>query len=214
MTPLDHHAYLVLRTDNDARDMILDHVSREFAMQVIGNPDVVTEYFENFGIDDAKRVTTLQSRKSVGGGKQIIVLQCEQLTLEAQNALLKTFEEPTEDTILFLCVPSESTIIPTLRSRLVMFDGITLSDTTPENIPDARDFIDASPAVRLVHIQDLIDGKNKTCAQEFVNAIITEYDSEAEQYTRERKVLLSAERLLGERGSSIKLVLEHLALTL
>lgn len=48
----------------------------------------------------------------------IIILQANLLTLEAQNALLKTLEEPPTDSVIIMATSQESLLLPTIRSRL------------------------------------------------------------------------------------------------
>lgn len=48
----------------------------------------------------------------------IIIEQSQLLTIEAQNALLKTLEEPPEDTVLILTAPTSASLLPTIQSRL------------------------------------------------------------------------------------------------
>lgn len=210
----DHHAYLVIGTSNAVRDGVIGRFAKERTISVVDNPDVVMEHYESLGIDDARHITALQSRRSVGGGTKIIVLQCEQLTLEAQNALLKTFEEPSSNTVLFLCVPSESSVIPTLRSRMILHEHEDVEDE--DSASAAADFIDANPATRLIHIEELVESKSKTRAQHFVSALIHEYEQRGgvTKYHKELGVLTEAEQLLHERGGSIKLMLEHIAVVI
>ena len=49
--------------------------------------------------------------------KLAIVLQSERLTIPAQNAILKTLEEPTQNTFLFLHTTNSLLLLPTIRSR-------------------------------------------------------------------------------------------------
>jgi hypothetical protein len=48
----------------------------------------------------------------------VFIDQAELLGIEAQNALLKTLEEPPTGTILILTAPSERSILPTIKSRM------------------------------------------------------------------------------------------------
>lgn len=52
-----------------------------------------------------------------GGYKIAIIDHAEYLNAEAGNALLKTLEEPTDRTVLFLIAENESQLLPTVRSR-------------------------------------------------------------------------------------------------
>lgn len=50
--------------------------------------------------------------------KRVVVIEhAETMTTQAQNALLKTIEEPPAGTILILTTPDELSILPTIRSR-------------------------------------------------------------------------------------------------
>lgn len=51
------------------------------------------------------------------GPRAVIVEQAHQLTEPAQQALLKTIEEPEEHTILILMAESDQSLLPTIRSR-------------------------------------------------------------------------------------------------
>jgi DNA polymerase-3 subunit delta' len=56
--------------------------------------------------------------RSFSGNKKIVILDPVTLmNLSAQNALLKTLEEPPKDSLLILIAPSVGELLPTLRSR-------------------------------------------------------------------------------------------------
>ena len=54
--------------------------------------------------------------------KVAIIPEAEKLTLAAQNAFLKTLEEPPRDTILILATASKDLLLPTILSRVQRFD--------------------------------------------------------------------------------------------
>lgn len=61
-------------------------------------------------------------RKTVlGRGKVFIVEQAELMTPAAQNALLKTLEEPAGKTLIILLTTHGNELLPTIRSRCQMF---------------------------------------------------------------------------------------------
>lgn len=60
------------------------------------------------------------SRHSFFDGKRIVILEdAGEMTVEAQNCLLKTLEEPLGQTHFFLLVQSPEAMLPTIRSRCV-----------------------------------------------------------------------------------------------
>lgn len=59
----------------------------------------------------------LRLRPPRGVAKIAAILQAESLTLPAQHAILKTLEEPTPNTFLFLETQNPYSLLPTIRSR-------------------------------------------------------------------------------------------------
>lgn len=57
-----------------------------------------------------------------GGWKAGVILFADRLNLNAQNALLKTLEEPPPNSLLILVTDSPATLLPTIRSRAQFVD--------------------------------------------------------------------------------------------
>lgn len=89
--------------------------------------DVVNEMINQFNLTP------------VAGKKLFIVFQAELMNVNAQNKLLKTIEEATDTTVLFLCQNLDN-ILPTVRSRCITHYHITKTNQTlkqlAENNPD------------------------------------------------------------------------------
>lgn len=85
----------------------------------INHPDVL--YFEagkKLGIGEARKIKEHFSLKPYSAkGRLVIMEDTSVMTHEAQNALLKTLEEPPEGAILILGAPSEANLLPTILSR-------------------------------------------------------------------------------------------------
>lgn len=72
-------------------------------------------------IETAREISNLITLKTTGKGtirRVIIIEDAQTMTVEAQNALLKTFEEPPSDTVFIVTLSSTSNILPTILSRL------------------------------------------------------------------------------------------------
>lgn len=54
--------------------------------------------------------------------QSFIILEAQNLSLEAQNTLLKTLEEPPESTLLFLTAPSRESLLATIGSRCSLLE--------------------------------------------------------------------------------------------
>lgn len=61
----------------------------------------------------------LSLRAMEGGWRVVIVRESDRLVEEAQNALLKTLEEPGDDALLVLVTARPDRLLPTIHSRLV-----------------------------------------------------------------------------------------------
>jgi replication-associated recombination protein RarA len=63
--------------------------------------------------------------------RAVIVEDSQRLTTEAQNALLKTLEEPPQGTVLIMTVDAVQNLLPTVRSRLqiITIKKPSLTDT-------------------------------------------------------------------------------------
>lgn len=90
--------------------------SRQF--QISNIDTFILEAENSIGIDQIRDLERKISRKPyLGKFKTAIIPEAEKLTQEAQNALLKTLEEPPEDTLIILTAPKESFLLPTIVSR-------------------------------------------------------------------------------------------------
>lgn len=74
--------------------------------------------YENMLLDDAKSVT---SEAYIAEYEQKnIVIMAKKLGADVQNSLLKILEEPPKNIVFTLIVPSKNTLLPTVRSRLML----------------------------------------------------------------------------------------------
>lgn len=71
-------------------------------------------------IDPANR------KSAMGGGKVFIIEQAELMNLQAQNAMLKTLEEPAGRTLIILLTDQPDSLLATIRSRcqIVVFSPL------------------------------------------------------------------------------------------
>jgi DNA polymerase III delta prime subunit len=76
---------------------------------------------KSIGIEAVRELEHFLSLKVPGNrsatNRVIIIVDAHLLTIEAQNGLLKTIEEPPEGTTIVLTVAHEQALLPTIRSR-------------------------------------------------------------------------------------------------
>lgn len=210
-----HHVYLVEGERASTQKAVLDFVERDLRMKVAGNPDIHLIAHDTLGIDEARRIKELQSQTAVGEGRKIFLITFESATREAQNSLLKVFEEPTAGAHFFVISPRAHSLLPTLRSRAQLLRGVAAE----EDVSSAKKFLASSLPERLSLVQTLVEEKDKEKALLFLNSL-----EKVLQGVFRKKLSPSfslgfedIERgrgYLHDRAPSVKMILEHLALTL
>ncbi|MES3031115.1 MAG: hypothetical protein V4697_01735 [Patescibacteria group bacterium] len=208
---LTHHAYLFIGAKVHE---IIEFLEHHHKIKIQGNPDFSHQTFQTFTIDDSRALKELHASKSFSAdSKRIFVIEFFNITPEAQNALLKIFEEPHENTHFFLIAPSAHILLPTLRSRLFHVDGETFEIDTVE----AQKFLKLSPKDRVTFVdglaEDVSDEKlTKADVQKFLTELEVELHAQGEY--EKLKAVLKARDYLGDRSSSVKQLLEYVALNM
>ncbi|HEY4500369.1 MAG TPA: hypothetical protein VJH25_01100 [Candidatus Paceibacterota bacterium] len=206
-----HHAYFIEGEKKSVLSEIEEFLYEAFKINRQGHPDVHYTEHESFGIDDGKTLQAMQSMKPVAGDKKIFIIALSSITSEAQNSLLKVFEEPTDGTHFFIISSSALILLPTLRSRVVVISHPSAKNISFVN--EVKQFVALSPRDRLLYVAEMIEEKNKSKAEEFLNTLITElYGKKLETHTKTIKEILTLSKYLKDRSPSLKLILERVAL--
>ena len=112
-----HHATLLLGQQKEA-ELYLKALCDALGIKLANNPDLFYFRMNTFGIDNARELKLLSARKAIAG-KKIFFISSLRLTLEAQNALLKTFEDPYPSNHFFIVAREEAAIEPTCTGELL-----------------------------------------------------------------------------------------------
>lgn len=196
---METHARLVIARSLEAADI----------PEILKKETADTRHFivPSLGVAEARKLKELANERSFQSGGQSFVIVTSSLTSEAQNALLKLFEEPPTETTFYLIVPSESGLLPTLRSRLFT----SAERNAPTKSQEADQFLSASYKERLEQVATLAK-KDPDALKELVRDLGSSLNP---KWSREAKAsLLLAERYVYNRGASKKMLLEELALSL
>jgi DNA polymerase-3 subunit delta' len=83
------------------------------------HPDVtVLRSDKSIGVDAIRELLHAVSEHTYEGGKRIVRIEnAERMTPQAQNSLLKTLEEPNEETVFLLTCDDTTKLLPTIISR-------------------------------------------------------------------------------------------------
>jgi len=91
----------------------------------------------SFGVDDVRDIVDEINKKPFEGDKKVIIIyDGNKLTVQAQNALLKTIEEPPMGVYIILLCESLELILDTIKSRCQIYK------LTPLTKDDIRVYID------------------------------------------------------------------------
>ena len=178
---------------------------------VEGNPDIYIREYKAFGVDDAIELRDRPNRRPIAGGQRIFIISTPGMTNEAQNALLKTLEEPPADAAFFFIIPAPEMLLRTLRSRaqILVLDQAGESEQTI----DAKVFLAASPQKRLDMLKPLLekDEDDKRDIGQIVGFL-----SSLEQLLAKKPeglhALYRARKYIGDKGALVKPLLEQVAL--
>lgn len=130
------HSYLFLGTEAIGKLLI----AKEFARKILcledgkdecnckscicfngyNHPDfyVINEDGEKIKVDTIKNLAEKVIEKPIISSKKVYIINdCEKMNKEAQNALLKTLEEPPEFIVIILISSNENVILNTIKSR-------------------------------------------------------------------------------------------------
>ena len=95
------------------------------------NPDlvIIDEQANSIKTEQIKELTSDVLEKPIKGSKKIYIINnSENMTKEAQNALLKTLEEPPEYAVIILVTSNENLLLNTIKSRCIKILFSNLSD--------------------------------------------------------------------------------------
>ncbi len=228
---MEHHAYFY-EGPLALLGQLTDSARTLFNFEGEHNPDVAVREFEKFGIDDSQALRDLASFKSTSG-RALFVIGIGSITSEAQQALLKLFEEPQSGAIFVLLVP-HGVLLPTLRSRLMAYPGkeklggqnslveSTQSDDAGLFEHQVLDFLKGSYKSRSTFITALL--KDEEGAKERVRALLAGLEIQlhaaltkskgAKEYVVALEDIAKVRSYVNDRSPSLKMLLEHLAATL
>lgn len=218
-----HHAYVVEATQAEGFAALKTLMER-FAIPIKGNPDFHEYVFDSFLLDHAHALRHEQSMRGAEGAKKIFLVAFNTILHEAQNALLKTLEEPTEGTHFFFITRTSEVLLPTLRSRMQIIKGLGSRGEGLGN--EGEEFLKATISERLKMIEPMVKAKadDKSEAKERARTFLESLEQALyeklpraalgnSRYVSSLEHVLTAKRYLSERSPSPKLLLEHLALT-
>lgn len=181
------------------------------------HPDLL--YFragEKFGIAESKKIKEFFSLKPYSAkGRVVVIENASVLTIEAQNALLKTIEELPKETVLILGTPSDANLLPTIISRCQVIKVQSVLQTAfggtklkvQSNNEEIEKLLNSSIAERFEYVEKLTD------KEEFLHSLVSYFHKNLLNYPEFLKKLLQAEEW-AKHNVNIRAILEYLMLVM
>lgn len=116
------HAHIIVGEDGIGKSALANIIARDI-LGVSGNReyvDIISYRLKkaSFGVDDVREIINEINKKPYEGDKKVIIIHNgNKLTVQAQNALLKTIEEPPKGVYIILLCESLELILDTIKSR-------------------------------------------------------------------------------------------------
>ncbi len=191
---------------------ILSMLAKE-GIETRGNPDIYVREYQSFGIEEAREIRDRSSLRAVGSHR-VFIIATSGMTHEAQNALLKTLEEPAANAHFFFILPSPHMLLPTLRSRaqiLPMSHIHTVERARPAIDPVA--FLGASPLKRIDMLKPLLEkGDDDRRDMPKIITFLSLLEKNLEKSHDGLKAIYRARKYIGDKGALVKPLLEQVAL--
>ncbi len=174
---------IIIGANKEGRDsLLLKHVTEllgrgfETLIELLKSPDIhyLTTSDNSIGIEEVKKFSKEMMFKPFEERYQIgIIDSAEYLTTEAQNSLLKTLEDSKDDTVFFLLVKNEKSLLETVLSRGSKFYAASPENEVLYEVVDP--FLELDIVGKLSFVEKMGKEKEREEIILFLNAILSNY---------------------------------------
>lgn len=183
-------AYLIIGNNPEQQKKEARKICQKLGVSFKANhPDaLIVEPERSIGIDQIRQIKDFLTKKNwQGKGKKLVVIwQAQLMTPEAQNAFLKTLEEPPGNSLIILLANNKNALLPTIISRCHLINLVP----TPKQ----------KEAVLQVNWQELV---NLSLDQRLKTAESIAQDREKAQAWLENLIFTLQNQLVKEENSSL-----------
>ena len=173
------------------------------------NPDT------SIGIEEVRHIHHFLSRKPIQSDRNIVVIhQAHLLTLPAQNALLKTLEEPPGNSLIYLVTDYPDQLLPTVLSRVQIENRAKSIEFREKDLEKTKKILEALLAAKVGERLKLLED------QAFTRDTALQFLDQLEHIIHHNLALAPLYPLIPETrkflkaNCNLKLVISYLALKL
>ncbi|MEI6316685.1 MAG: hypothetical protein WCO65_03095 [bacterium] len=213
------HAYVIGGHKEDAKAFVNSFLEK---FGVVHDNSITTSEHVIFTIDHVRELRHWQQLVSQNGEK-IYIAYISFITNEAQNALLKTLEEPVPHTHIIIAIPKPEMLLPTLLSRVQVIIPEKSERSGSQKI---KDFLKLSIADKLEFVKKLTEKGDDEYASAEVREKAVAFFDDLEHYFAENisevnskniekvESILKLKKYLYSPAASTKSILETVVLSL
>lgn len=180
----------------------------------------------SIGIEDIRNLKEKIFLKPLKSQTKAVIIKIdENITVEAQNALLKILEEPPDNTIIILTIEKSDLLLPTILSRCKVIELQTISKSQPRfDQGQLLILTEGTLGKKLKLAQDIAKTKEEAITwletmiimirQELTNLISSKtYYNDTYHYSEKIRALSSALKILKTTNINPRFALENLFLS-
>ncbi|MCR4281140.1 MAG: hypothetical protein NUV88_02295 [Candidatus Kaiserbacteria bacterium] len=206
-------AYLVAGSSEMVEPILLS--LEETGIDVRGTPDIYIREYLQFGIDEARELRSRATSRAIKESHRIFIIISSGMTADAQNALLKTLEEPRAGASFYFVVSSPDTLLPTLLSRIQMLSFA--NHGRQKEIINANDFLRSAKTKRIDMLKQLLPKDKEVRDTGAIIAFLSSLERDlgkrgAKQGKEGLNAIYLARKYAADKGSMLKPLLEQVAL--
>lgn len=214
---LNHHAILIEGNPSTFLDVVKSELV-ESGVVLANNPDIIFLSFEKFGIGESRQIIEMSLGAPISSEKKTIVFSFESITNDAQNALLKIFEDPSPSLKFIISTYTANGLLPTLRSRLAIYKNEKETETV-----NVDSFIKMSTGDKMKEVEKMVkdykDSGNKQEIKQFllgIHHLLEGRIKKGEKGHNLSALKMTAKALdyLDDKSASVKILLESVVLVL
>ncbi len=141
------HAHLIVGRDGIGKSIIADIFVSKILDKPLGKEHVDAIFYKSkkasMGVSEVREIIEEVNKRPYEGNKKVIIIyNSEKLTIQAQNALLKTIEEPPVGVYIIMLSTNLESILDTIKSRCQIYK------LTPLNNNEMIEFINLNYNLR------------------------------------------------------------------
>ena len=149
------HAHLIVGRDGIGKSIISDIFVSKILNKPLGKEHVDAIFYKSkkssVGVSEVREIIEEVNKRPYEGNKKVIIIyNSEKLTIQAQNALLKTIEEPPTGVFIIMLSTNLESILDTIKSRCQIYK------LTPLNNNEMIEFINLNYDLREEEILSIL----------------------------------------------------------